>query len=114
MASVLEAVRQGKPPPGLTHQHGKIYIHKGVLCRGYKESVDSEPCIQVLIPIDLRYTILKQLHDSAGHMGVKRTMERVRRRYYCPGYESGIERWIRTISKEEQSSTTSSGSIRYN
>ena len=74
MASVLEAVRQGKPPPGLTHQHGKIYIHKGVLCRGYKESVDSEPCIQVLIPIDLRYTILKQLHDSAGHMGVKRTM----------------------------------------
>eukprot|EP00731_Ephydatia_muelleri_P022056 Em0014g647a len=47
------------------------------LRQGYKESVDSEPCTQVLIPIDLRYTILKQLHDSAGHMGVKRTMERV-------------------------------------
>ena len=77
MASVLEAVRQGKPPPGLTHQHGKIFIHKGVLCRSYKESVDSEPCIQMLIPIDLRSTILKQLHDSASHMGVKRTMERV-------------------------------------
>eukprot|EP00731_Ephydatia_muelleri_P022055 Em0014g646a len=47
------------------------------LRQGYKESVDSEPCTQVLIPIDLRYTILKQLHNSAGHMGVKRTMERV-------------------------------------
>ena len=79
MASVLEAVRQGKPPPGLTHQHGKIFIHKGVLCRSYKESIDSEPCIQMLILIDLRSTILKQLHDSAGHMGVKCTMERVRR-----------------------------------
>ena len=95
MASVLEAVMQDKPPPGIIHQHGKICIHKGVLCRSYKESVASEPCIQMLIPIDLRSTILKQLHDSAGHMGVKRTMERVRRRYYWPGYESDIERWIR-------------------
>ena len=76
MASVLEAVRQGKPPPGLTHQHGKIFIHKGVLCRSYRESVDSEPRIQMLILIDLRSTILEQLHDSAGHMGVRRTMEK--------------------------------------
>ena len=95
MASVLEAVRQGKPPPGLTHQHGKIFIHKGVLCRSYKESVDSEPRIQMLIPIDLRSTILEQLHNSAGHMGVRRTMERVRHRYYWPGYEADVERWIR-------------------
>ena len=71
MASVLEAVRQGKSPPGLTHQHGKIFIHKGVLCRL------RALYILMLIPIDLRSTILKQLHDSAGHMGVKRTMERV-------------------------------------
>ena len=39
--------------------------------------MDSEPCIQMLIQIDLRSTILKKLHDSADHMGVKRTMERV-------------------------------------
>ena len=62
MASVLEAVRQGTPPPGFTHQHGKIFIHNGVLCR---------------IAIDRRSTILEQLHDSAGHMGERHTMERV-------------------------------------
>ena len=78
MASVLEAVKQGKPPPGLTRQNRKIFIHKGVLCRRYKESGDSEPCIQMLIPIDLRSMILEQLHDRAGHMGIKRTMESVR------------------------------------
>ena len=33
MAFVLEAVRQGKPPIGLTHQYGKVFIHKGVFCR---------------------------------------------------------------------------------
>ena len=49
MASVLETVRQGKLP-GLTNLHGKIFFQKGVLCRRYKESVDSEPCIQMLIP----------------------------------------------------------------
>ncbi|KAL5471157.1 hypothetical protein EMCRGX_G029244 [Ephydatia muelleri] len=28
MASVLEAVMQGKPPPGIIHQHGKILFTK--------------------------------------------------------------------------------------
>ena len=37
MVLVYEAVKDGKPPPGLTRQNGKIFIHKGVLCRRFKE-----------------------------------------------------------------------------
>ena len=92
MVLVYEAVKDGKPPPGLTRQNGKIFIHKGVLCRRFKESGDSEVCIQMLIPLEMRSTILEHLHNRAGHMGVKRTLERVRHRFYWPGY---VERWVR-------------------
>ena len=86
---------QGKSPPGLTRQHGKLFICKGVLCRRIKESPNSKPYIQMLVPTDLRPEILKQLHDNAGHMGVRRTMENVRQRFYWPGYETDVEHWVR-------------------
>ena len=71
MVLLYETVKDGKPPPGLTRQNGKIFIHKGVLCRRFKESGDSEVCIQMLIPLETRSTILEHLHNRAGHMGVK-------------------------------------------
>ena len=95
MSSVLEAVMQGKSPPGLTRQREKLFICKGVLCRRIKESPDSKPYIQMLVPTDLRPEILKQLHDNAGHMGVRCTMEKVRQRFYWPGYEADVEHWVR-------------------
>ena len=94
MVLVYEAVKDGKPPPGLTRQNGKFFIHKGVLCRRFKESGDSDVCIQMLIPLEMRSTILEHLHNRAGHMGVKRTLERVRHRFYWPGYELDVERWV--------------------
>ena len=95
MSSVLEASMQGKSPPGLTRQREKLFICKGVLCHRIKESPDSKPHIQMLVPTDLRPEILKQLHDNAGHMGVRRTMEKVRQRFYWPGYEADVEHWVR-------------------
>ena len=69
----------GKSPPGLSCSvtNYSLAKDKGVLCWRIKESCDSEPHIQVLIPTDLRPLILKQLQDHAGHMGVKHTMEKV-------------------------------------
>eukprot|EP00731_Ephydatia_muelleri_P035641 Em0144g11a len=62
---------------------------------GDSESGDSEVCIQMLIPLEMRSSILEHLHNRAGHMGVKRTLERVRHRFYWLGYESDVERWVR-------------------
>ena len=71
-----------------------------MLYRRYKESGDSELCIQMLIPTDMRSMILEHLHDRAGHMGIQRTMERVRHQYYWHGLESDIERWVRDCEKK--------------
>ena len=38
--------------------------------------------------------VLQQLHDHAGHLGVRRTTENVKERFYWPGYESDIEKWV--------------------
>ena len=50
---------------------------------------------QILVPSSLHNTVLKQLHDYAGHFGVRKTMGKVRERFYWPGYESDVERYVR-------------------
>ena len=39
--------------------------------------------------------ILKQLHKDSGHLAVYRTTEKVKERFYWPGYEADIERWVK-------------------
>uniref|UniRef100_A0A6G5AA95 Putative tick transposon n=1 Tax=Rhipicephalus microplus TaxID=6941 RepID=A0A6G5AA95_RHIMP len=47
-----------------------------------------------VIPAHLRATILNQLHDAplAGHLGVSRTYDRVRRRFFWPGLARSVRR----------------------
>ena len=47
------------------------------------------------IPLNLKETVLKQLHDHAGHLGVRKTTSKIRERFYWPGYEQDIEAYIR-------------------
>ena len=53
---------------------------------------------QVVLPDCLKPMVLESLHDSifAGHFGVRRTIARVRLRYYWPGYLTDIEEWCKT------------------
>eukprot|EP00795_Rhopilema_esculentum_P017845 gene17845-biopygen6667 len=55
-------------------------------------------CTQVVIPASLRHEILVSLHDdpTAGHLGSKKTYEKVRLRYYWPGMYKDIEHWCRS------------------
>ena len=43
----------------------------------------------------MKTIVLQQLHDHAGHLGAHRTTENVKERFYWPGYESDIEKWVR-------------------
>ena len=39
--------------------------------------------------------MLKQLHDHAGHLGVRKTTSKIRERFYWRGYKQDIETYIR-------------------
>ncbi|KAL5473290.1 hypothetical protein EMCRGX_G027757 [Ephydatia muelleri] len=70
------------------------FLHDGLLCRQFRAS--SSDCVhtQLVVPASFVEKILHQLHDESGHLGVQRTKEKVKERFYWPGYEADIEHWI--------------------
>jgi transposase InsO family protein len=51
-----------------------------------------------LVPRSLRVAILEGLHE-AGHLGVHRTISRVREAYYWRGYQQDVREWCRKCEK---------------
>ena len=78
------AGKRGSP----THSGFKeCVLVDGVLCHKYVNHGMTQH-IQILVPSSLQNTVLKQLHNYAGHFGVRKTMGKVRD---WPGYESDVE-----------------------
>ncbi len=52
---------------------------------------------RLIAPSELRMQVLHLLHDepSAGHLGFKRTLNRVSRRYFWPGYITDVRKYCR-------------------
>jgi len=46
----------------------------------------------VVVPASLRNTILQQVHDQLGHLGIKKTFDHVRT---WPGYEQDVKCWVK-------------------
>ncbi len=51
---------------------------------------------QIVIPAAFRSEILSQFHDSifGGHLGVKRTREKIQMRYFWPSLDKDVENWV--------------------
>ena len=51
--------------------------------------------LQKVLPQALRVDVLHQLHDLrvTGHLGIQRTVERVKQRFYWPGLSLDVARW---------------------
>ena len=72
---------------------------KGVLFREFEDQRGTHQ--QVCVPEILRPTVLKLAHDSpmAGHMGTKRTRERLWSEFYWPGMCGDIQRYCRSCDQ---------------
>ena len=55
---------------------------------------------QLVIPAALRYEVLVNAHDelAGGHLGIYKTYEKIRRRYYWRGLYKDCEHWIRSCA----------------
>ena len=53
---------------------------------------------QLVLPASLRYEVLVNAHDdlSGGHLGVFKTYEKLRDRYYWKGMYKDVEHWVRS------------------
>ena len=97
---VREMVQSGKENSfgsnTLVSFHGK----KGLIYRHYKSSLveQGRNITQLVVPNDFRKEILKLGHDSimAGHLGIKKTTDKIFTQFYWPGMHGEIERYCRS------------------
>lgn len=56
---------------------------------------------QAVVPLKVRKTVLKSMHDNktSGHLGSKKTYARLRQRYYWPGYKRDVRTYVRGCDK---------------
>ena len=79
----------------MLRHYDKLFIREGILVRAIGQR-KSYPNYVIVLPQSLITTCVKAMHDSpfAGHMGVARTEERIRQRFYWPGIHTSVQTFI--------------------
>ena len=90
-----EIATYGEEVKTLCSRWKQLFIDNGVLKRKIHDSGRKADVIQTILPSDLRNLVLHQLHDLrvVGHLGIQRTIFRVKQRFYWPGIALDVARW---------------------
>lgn len=72
--------------------YDQYFLRNSLLYRALGNNSDSFPRHVLLVPSALQDTILQALHDGpfSGHLGITRTEDRVRQRFYWPGIRTTV------------------------
>ena len=90
-SKIVRAIENGMSPPD--EKWSKFFLEDGVLCR-HAKSVKN-PKTQTVIPKSLRALVFELLHSKSGHLGVHKTLEKVKERFFWPGYEQDIREAVK-------------------
>ncbi|KAI7804787.1 hypothetical protein IRJ41_020325 [Triplophysa rosa] len=107
LRDVLECLESGEKPLARTSQSptmavwirewNKLEVKNGVL---YRKRMDKGREIsQLVLPNDLRETVLTSLHDDMGHLGLDRTLDLLRSRFYWPKMAAAVETKVKTCER---------------
>ncbi|CAC5405926.1 unnamed protein product [Mytilus coruscus] len=77
-------------------QWDRIVFENGVLNRQWLDSITYETVNQLLVPSCWTKDILQLLHNNptSGHLGIHKTVARVRRIFYLVDFKADILKWI--------------------
>ena len=73
----------------------RLFVRDGLLYRSLN-SKSSHPDSAVVVPKALQTDVLKGTHDSSftEHLGVTRTLDRIRKRFFWPNMQKSVENYI--------------------
>ena len=95
LGKVIKALKNGTAVPSSTVPGlKKTFLQDGRLCRKFRASCSDSVCTQLVVPKGHVKIILEKLHNESGHFGLQRTTEKVKERFYWPGYEMDIQNWV--------------------
>ena len=75
----------------------QLLVCDGVLYRHFKTPDGNKTSLQMVVPQDLRREVLVDLHEGTmgGHLGVEKTLSKLKERFYWPGYHTDVQNWCR-------------------
>ncbi len=73
-----------------------LVVEHGVLLRKFDKRDGSGSFMQFVTPRDMQREVLHQMHDSvmSGHLGKKKTREKLLQRYYWVRSKESVNNWI--------------------
>ena len=60
----------------------------------YISNIDDDPYLRFYVPKHLRGLVVKQYHDMSGHMGVQKTFDSIRQKYYWPNLFQELNNFV--------------------
>ena len=60
----------------------------------YLSNSDDDPCLRLYVPKHLRTMVVKQYHEYNGHMGVQKTFNSIKRKYYWPNLFKELNQYV--------------------
>ena len=88
-------------------------VKGGVLYRVYKNPCvnGGKPLKQVIVPVQLRSRIMELAHRSimGGHMGIKKTTDKIQSSFYWPGIQGDVTRYCKSCDVCQK--TVNKGSV---
>lgn len=108
ISSVICQIETGQSPPPslradlpdlplLLRELNRLELQNGILYRRRQEGPDIT--FQLVLPEELRSVALQSLHKDMGHLGVDRTIDLVRARFYWPKMSLSVEKMISTCER---------------
>ena len=79
----------------------QLQVRDGILYRLYEHPTEQTPTLQLVTPTGLRQEVMADLHEGVlgGHLGVEKTVARLKERWYWPGYHNDIHAWCRNCAQ---------------
>lgn len=76
--------------------YNKLFLRDGLLTRRFQQTRNSFPDYSIVIPKSLIPQVLQGVHDCpfAGHLGITRTLDRIRSRFFWPKMRQTVEHYI--------------------
>lgn len=76
----------------LWSQWNRLTVQNGQLYRKFEEDDGNTTRLQAIVPISQRRTVLEFCHDvnTAAHLGVSKTLSRIRKNFYWPGLQTDV------------------------
>ena len=92
----------------ISNSYPKIVMRNGVLVRISNLGKNINELVnQVILPKQLRDDVLSVSHDTllAGHLGVNKTLSRIKAHFYWPGMTGDVSRYVRSCEVCQKNSS---------